>query len=430
MNKSIFRDIFQYNNQRWKGTALVTTFLPAIVVNCIALLFVFVFICLIIFTNYNRRSQVQGEVITHYLPINVYAPQQGYITELMVKLGDSVQKGTPLYRIDVSRVTQQGKLSQNMVSVIEGQLEQVEHLIELMEQNKRNAIENTHNQLNKHQEMYQKTQKLLEHSSAELNRLRRNVVEYKTFLKQGLVKKDDINYQQYLYQQQQNTHQNFYSQLIQEELQITNLTSELTSLQLKFNDQILQYEYRRYDLQKQLLEITANDTIVINSPSEGKVESLTVTIGQMVNSGDSLAQILPQQDNHYYAVLWLPNTSIAYIQEGDDINIRYDAFPFEKFGQFPGKIISISSVPASKQELSQYGSAPYRQNGQPDINYYKAIISLSTPQLTDSGKSLALTSGMTLQSTLFLEERPMYQWMFAPFYRINKSISGPIHEKE
>ncbi len=428
MDKSPFRDVFQYNNQRWSGTALITTFFPSYVINGIALSFVIGLISLILLTHYNRRSQVQGEVITYYQPINVYAPQQGYITELLVSIGDIIKQGTPLYRIDVSRITQQGNVSQNMVNVIKNQLSQVENLIELMEKNKRNALENTKIQLNKHQEMYQKTQQLLNHSSNELKRLSKNINEYKTFLKKGLVRKDDFNYQQYLYQQQQNTHQNFYSQLIQEELQITNLTSELTALELKFGDQLLQHEYRRYELQKQLLEITANDSIVISSPSEGKVESLSVTVGQMVNIGDSLLQILPQKDNHYYAVLWLPNTSIAYVNAGDDINIRYDAFPYEKFGQFAGKIISVSSVPVSKQELNHYGSAPHGVNGQTNMNYYKAIISLSIPRLIDSDKPLNLSSGMTLQSTLFLDNRPLYQWMFTPFYRISKSISGPIYE--
>ncbi|WP_273876769.1 HlyD family efflux transporter periplasmic adaptor subunit, partial [Serratia marcescens] len=75
---------------------------------------------------------------------------------------------------------------------------------------------------------------------------------------------------------------------------------------------------------------------------DGRVESLSVTPGQMVNTGDSLAQLIPSNHAIYYLVLWLPNSSVPYVSRGDHINVRYDAFPYEKFGQFPGVIESIA----------------------------------------------------------------------------------------
>lgn len=54
----------------------------------------------------------------------------------------------------------------------------------------------------------------------------------------------------------------------------------------------------------------------------------------MVDKGSSLAQIKPIGNIEYYLILWLPNNSIPYVKVGDTINIRYDAFPSDKFGQF------------------------------------------------------------------------------------------------
>jgi membrane fusion protein len=34
----------------------------------------------------------------------------------------------------------------------------------------------------------------------------------------------------------------------------------------------------------------------------------------------------------YYLVLWVPNEAVPYISVGDRVNIRYEAFPAEKFG--------------------------------------------------------------------------------------------------
>jgi hypothetical protein len=79
----------------------------------------------------------------------------------------------------------------------------------------------------------------------------------------------------------------------------------------------------------------------------------------MFNAGASLAQILPGKQQYYQLMLWLPNHSIPFVQTGDKVNIRYDAYPYEKFGQFAGEITSLSRVPATENEMMSYsGSYP------------------------------------------------------------------------
>ncbi|HIH8966852.1 TPA: HlyD family secretion protein, partial [Serratia marcescens] len=153
-----------------------------------------------------------------------------------------------------------------------------------------------------------------------------------------------------------------------------------------------------------------------------------VTPGQMVNTGDSLAQLIPSNHAIYYLVLWLPNSSVPYVSRGDHINVRYDAFPYEKFGQFPGVIESIAYVPASIQEMSTYSSSPTRQSAELVESYYKVLVAIDNTQFGYQGKKLNLSSGMKAQATLFLEKRPIYQWMFAPFYDMKNSVSGPLRE--
>jgi len=51
-------------------------------------------------------------------------------------------------------------------------------------------------------------------------------------------------------------------------------------------------------------------------------------------------------------------TSLPYIYPGDAINLRYEAFPYEKDDQFPGRILSVSNVPAPYQEVGKYNTLP------------------------------------------------------------------------
>ena len=45
-----------------------------------------------------------------------------------------------------------------------------------------------------------------------------------------------------------------------------------------------------------------------------------------------------------------------------------------------------------------------------------------------NGKTLYLYNGLKAEAVVFLEERPLYMWMFTPFYKISQSVSGPINE--
>jgi membrane fusion protein len=62
------------------------------------------------------------------------------------------------------------------------------------------------------------------------------------------------------------------------------------------------------------------------------------------------------------------------------------------------------------------------------IPYYKVIVHPIKQRIDYAGKSLPLENGMKAQSTLFLEKRKIYQWMLSPFYDMQHSAVGPVHE--
>ncbi|MNP41129.1 Colicin V secretion protein CvaA [compost metagenome] len=146
----------------------------------------------------------------------------------------------------------------------------------------------------------------------------------------------------------------------------------------------------------------------------------------MVDKGSSLVQIKPIENVEYFLVAWLPNNSLPYVKPGDIMNIRYDAFPSDKFGQFPGEIVSISSLPASRQEMAEYTNVSTGMNQQ-ELALYKCIVKLKNKSFNYNGKELTLTNGLKAQAIVFLEERPLYMWMFTPLIKISQSVSGPIN---
>lgn len=132
-------------------------------------------------------------------------------------------------------------------------------------------------------------------------------------------------------------------------------------------------ELQRYELQKELIDIDVNGEIIIRALSDGEIYSFSVTMGQRGNAGDSLRQVLPENIENYYLIFLVPNDAVHYISLGNEVNIRYEAFPAEKFGQFSAIVTTVSRTPASTQEMLTYKGSPVNTQ-ETSVPWYKVIV--------------------------------------------------------
>lgn len=428
MNNKLYRtEAIEYKRHHWRGKALLLAGLPAWLIVLLSTLFLIALIVAVIFCKFTQRIDVKGEVITLPHSINVFSPQQGFIIKQYVKIGELVKKNQPLYEIDVSRNTSSGNVSAAQVESINEKIYNSEEIIKKLVHNKKQTLNALNEQLKTSTDSLKVTIRMLQNTQAGLKKMHDNLASYDKYLSDGLITKDQYNYQHSLYFQQQSAYQSLVSQKMQLESQITQLNSDKVTKAADFDNQISSQYNQTNDYKNQLIESNANGNLIVKATADGRIESLSATQGQTVDNGSSLAQIKPIGNVEYYLILWLPNNSIPYLKIGDSINIRYDAFPADKFGQFPGEIISISSMPASRQEMSEYTNV---NNGstQQELALYKAIVKIKDKEFSYKGKTLSLSNGLKAQAVVFLEERPLYMWMFTPIYKISQSVSGPVND--
>ncbi|CAM3558802.1 MULTISPECIES: HlyD family secretion protein [Yersinia] len=426
--ESIFRkEVLDNGKTKWNGKALLIKGVSPWIVLTVSVAIILMLVTLLTFGEYTRRINIAGEIITESHAINLFSPQQGFITQSLVSVGQNVKKGQQIYQIDISRVTDSGNVSGKNMASIEKQIIELDNLIRRVKENKFSIEMNLEKQIEQNSHAYQESLKLIEASKKGVAEMQRTLDNYQEYQKKGLISKDQLANQRAIFYQQQNAYQSLYRQSMQENTQLTTLLTEKNIRLADFDNQISQYQYQRIELQRQLTLAESSGMLVINAPIDGKIESLSVTPGQMVNLGDSLAQLTPKEKKQYRLVLWIPTSSSPYVKPGDGINIRYDAFPFEKFGQFSGHIISISAVPASSQEMSTYNNIPKGANRNIGTAYYKTLVAMDDQSLLYQGRQLQLSNGLTAQATIFMEKRPLYKWMFSPFYDMKKSVGGPIH---
>lgn len=412
---------------KWRGRALLLPGIPFWVMATLCFFFIVAFLTFVIAGTYTRRINVTGEITTYPRAANVYSTVQGVVVRQFVTEEQVIKAGAPIYQIDVSKSTSSGVVSVNQRRDIDGQLARIAQIIDRLEGSKKNTLEMLEKQKTQYTAAFQRSSDIILRAQEGIRIMKENMENYRHYQIKGLINKDQLTNQVALYYQQQNNLLGLSGQNEQNALQITSLESQIQTQAAGFDNQIYQMELQRYELQKELLNIDAGGAIIVRALADGRVDSLSVTLGQMVNVGDSLLQLIPHQIDHYSLVVWVPNDAIPYITAGDQVNIRYEAFPAEKFGQFAGTVSVISKAPASPQEMLTYQGAP-KNALTTAVPYYKVIVRPEKQIIMYGGRRLSLENGMKAQSTLFLEKRKVYQWMLSPFYDMKHSATGPVNE--
>lgn len=392
-----------------------------------SLLFIAAFLLFIIEGTYTRRVNVVGEVTTWPRAVNIYSGVQGFVVNQFVHEGQMIYKGEPVYQIDVSKSTRSGVVSENQRRDIESQLVRVDNIIQRLEESKKITLDSLEKQRLQYSEAFQRSSDIIRRAQEGINIMQSNMENYRHYQARGLINKDQLTNQVALYYQQQNNLLGLSGQNEQNALQLTSLESQIQTQAADFDNRIYQMELQRYELQKELVETDVGGEIVVRALSDGRIDSMSVTIGQMVNPGDSLLQVIPKNIENYYLILWVPNDVVPYLKSGDRVNLRYEAFPAEKFGQFQATVTTVTRTPASTQEMLTYHGAP-KNTLDASVPWYKVIVKPEQQSIVYAGKSLPLENGMKAKSTLFLEKRKIYQWMLSPFYDMKHSATGPLND--
>ena len=121
---------------------------------------------------------------------------------------------------------------------------------------------------------------------------------------------------------------------------------------------------KRYNQAKRNLEFSS-----VKAPISGSISSAKVTnIGQLVNTGDLLSEIVPKDDMLKIEASVLPK-DIAYVRKGQKAKIAFTAYDMAIYGQFEGVVTKIASNTTSTQD---------------GTTYYPAIIEIDYNQVNES----------------------------------------------
>lgn len=167
------------------------------------------------------------------------------------------------------------------------------------------------------------------------------------------------------------------------------------------------------DLRSQLTAMTGDVSkktrrqrrLTVTSPVNGLVKSLNVTtIGGVISRGEPLATIVPL-DEKLTAEADVPVSEIGYLRVGLPAHVKVSAFDFTQFGWIEGTVSEIS--PSS---FADQGREPY----------YKLRIDLETDHLPGT-PSARISPGMVVAADIITGERSVLSYILSPVSRAMKT---------
>jgi membrane fusion protein len=168
-------------------------------------------------------------------------------------------------------------------------------------------------------------------------------------------------------------------------------------------------------LEQELANNEAHREILIQAPKAGVITAITAEVGQTIAINQPLASVLPV-NVQLEAEIYIPSRSVGFIKPGMKVFLRYQAYPYQKFGQYMAHVRDIADTSLDPKELALPGIAlPINAATEP---LYRIRLKLEKQTVQAYGKALQLKSGMLINASILLEKRRLYEWILEPLFSI------------
>jgi membrane fusion protein len=185
------------------------------------------------------------------------------------------------------------------------------------------------------------------------------------------------------------------------------LEHAMTTARFRARAQLATIDLQRAALDQEQAERDAQFNATLVAPISGVVGTVLVEPGQVVTAGMTLATLIPA-DATLEAHLYTPSRSIGFVRDGQQVLLRYLAYPHQKFGSHRARVVGVSKNPLSPGEL---GFTPADGSREP-LYRIKAVLDAQT--ISAYGRPEPLQAGMQVEADVLLDRRRLVEWIFEP----------------
>jgi membrane fusion protein len=416
MRKLFRQEAIDAQREKLLGEVSLARPVPLWVFTLLALAGAAALVAFALWGEYTRRERVDGYLALTAGSARILAPETGQISELLVKEGDEVAELAPIARLSLERGTTSGAVSSELVqrelsqriNNLEAEKSQARRLAEQqVDQLRRRIADLTNETIQIDSEIklqatrvasarqeFQRTQELVAQkftSEAALTDKRNDVLDQDTKL--AALRRTRLTL----------------------ERELGTARAELPTIETKTLTQIEVLARQQSELKQNRVQEDAKRENVIRAPIAGIVTNIAVARGETIAENALLATVLPKGSG-LQAQLLVPTRAIGFVRPGNEVVLRYDAFPFQRFGQYRGTVESVSRTVWSPGE--KVGSMSAREA------VYRIDVKLDKQSVSANGQDFALRPGMLVNADLLLEKRTVFEWVFEPVLEFRARLVG------
>jgi hemolysin D len=164
------------------------------------------------------------------------------------------------------------------------------------------------------------------------------------------------------------------------------------------------------------------DNLKIRSPADGIVQASTVyTIGQVVGAGHEVLRVVPAGTS-LEVEAYVPNKDIGFIEVGQHVAVKVEAFPYTRYGMLSGRVTHIALDALPQMEASQVESLPARASETPMFAgaqrlqnlVFPITIALEKTELPAGGRLAPLSPGMSVSAEIKTGSRRILEYLMSP----------------
>ena len=421
MNKPLFRrEVIDEHRSGWLGNIALAQPLKLRVFGYAAALIVAAVILFLLLGSYTRRTRVSGQLTSVQGAAIVIAPVTGVVGKIDSKEGGRVMSGQRIALLSVPRATPVGG---DVSAALARGIQQREDSLRTLEraEDDENATMRSGLQqqiMDARQERSQIDAEIA--TRQEQIAIARDTLERMERLRTlSLVSDLQTKQQQSIILDGEAAVLGLHREQTRLSRSMADLDQQLQSLLPRRTARFAENARKLSELERERLQTAAQAEYLVTAPISGVISSLSVKSGQTVVAGQPMMTLLPGT-GALEAELLVPSRAIGFIDPGDRVLLRYDSYPYQKFGHHRGRVARISRSALTPGELDTGESRSSKAE-----SYYRVVVRLDRQTVTVYGREEALRPGMRMEADILGERRRLIEWVFEPLFAVRGRVAAP-----
>jgi membrane fusion protein len=419
MSALLFREeVLQAQSVQWLGSIRIARPPGFAWVTGIALVLATALVAYAVLGEVTRKARLTGMLAPSDGLIMLSAPQAGTVTELLAREGQIVTAGQPLMRLISPRLLASGDatlLNAQALAQRRAGLDTERLLAQQQARQRQDALSDRMRSL----------QTELRQAEAELatHRLRaelagKSQARFEELGRSGFVSaaQTQEKHEELLDLQLRERNAQRNSEALRRDIQA--LQAESWANRTALATSLAQLDRSLASLSQEANENEARGGLTIAAPQAGTVSALTLNLGQTVQPGQTLLSLLPEAPGssaaEFQAQLYAPSRTAGFVQPGQVVWLRYEAYPYQKFGMAEGRVAAVSQTPIAPQDLPQGQAQALLAAAQSNEPLYRITVNLARQAITTYGTPQRLKAGMTLEADVLQDRRAVWEWVLEP----------------